>query len=155
MAILEVAIIFQSDSILESQYYETEDVLDRNIRNSLLQAITDLTSEAFGEEMQSFSLGEYSIVFKSNKIGVSDDEDNPDNFSNAENIMMYCIVNKNTDEKIILKSMNDALFQFTNRYSMNDLYNRKLKKFKKFEKRLEKIFGDLILKSEDRFKSLF
>lgn len=155
MAILEASILFQSDSVLETQFYETEDVLDRKIRNSLLQAITDLTSEAFGEEMQSFSLGEYSIVFISHKVGVSTDEDNSENITNEERIMMYCIVNKNTDEKIILKSMNDALFQFTNRFSMDDLYHRKLKKFKKFEKRLEKIFGDLILKSEDRFKSLF
>ncbi len=155
MAILEVAILFNMETMLESQFYETEDVLDRRIRNSLLQAISDLASEAFGEEMQSFSLGDYSIVFISHQLGALKAEDDIENTVQEEKITMYCIVNKNTDEKIVIKSMNDALFQFTNRYSMNDLYNRKLKKFRKFEKRLEKIFGDLILKSEDRFKSLF
>ncbi|MHA1583622.1 MAG: hypothetical protein ACTSWL_00075, partial [Promethearchaeota archaeon] len=60
-----------------------------------------------------------------------------------------------SNEKSVNKSMQEAIFQFLNRYSWNDIHELKLKKFSKFGKRMDKIFGDLILKSEDRFKSLF
>jgi hypothetical protein len=156
MAILELSILNDNIILLEKQFYQADNILDKNIRNGLLQAISNLVDEAFGEQVQSFSLGEYSIVLVSSDIGVavSEDEDDEETIPKKK-LLMYCIVNRNTDEKIIIKSMNEALFQFTNRYSINDIFQKKVKKFKKFEKRLDKIFGDLILKSEDRFKSLF
>ena len=53
MAILEISITLSNEPLLEKQYYSTDDVLDKDIRNSLLQAIYCLASEAFGEEVQS------------------------------------------------------------------------------------------------------
>jgi hypothetical protein len=70
-------------------------------------------------------------------------------------LMMYTIVEKSSDEKVVTKAMNNILSVFLNRYSWNDIQSLNIKKFKKFNKRMEKIFGDLILRSEDRFKSLF
>ncbi len=155
MAILEISISLQSEPLLEKQYYSTDGVLDKEIRNSLLQAIYNLANEAFGEEVRSFSLGEYSIVLISHEIGLSLEEEIDQSISNIKKITMHSIINKNSDENTIIKTMNEALFQFTNRFSVNDIFEKRIKKFKKFEKRIDKIFGDLILKSEDRFKSLF
>lgn len=149
MAILETAITLQGDPLVEKAFYSTADVLDKNIRNALLQAITGLAQEAFNDAIQSFSLGEYSIVL------IMHDITQPGNPTNKLPIMMYCIVEKNTDEKAIKQCMKDTIDQFLDRYSLNDIFDKKLKKFKDFSDRLSKIFKDLILKSEDRFKSLF
>jgi hypothetical protein len=149
MAILETAISFQGDPLIERTFYSTDDVLDKNIRNALLQAITGLAQEAFNDAIQSFTLGDYSIVLFSHEVA------EPINPINKHPLMMYCIVEKNTDEKAIKQCMQDALVQFLNRYSLNDIFEKKTKKFKDFPDRLSKIFKDLILKSEDRFKSLF
>ena len=152
IAILETAILYNSTNLVEEQYYSTENVLDKGIRNGLLQAIKNLTNEAFGEDIQSFSLGNYSIIIVSHDIEVPTINDST---TESPSLMMYAIVDKKTDEKIVIKAMNSILTHFLNRYSWNDIQNLRLKKFKKFKSRLEKIFGDLILRSEDRFKSLF
>ncbi|WP_457558008.1 hypothetical protein [Candidatus Harpocratesius sp.] len=161
MAILELAISYQGEPLLEKQFYSTSNVLDKNIRNSLLQTISGVVTEAFGEEIQSFSLGKYTITVITHNIADSTDvETNSKPNSNVDHsslepLLMYCIVDQNSDDKTVLKTMREALFQFSNRYSIYDITHKKIKKFKKFDKRLDKIFGDLILKSEDRFKSLF
>ncbi len=77
------------------------------------------------------------------------------NPSHVEALQMYCIIEKGTDERAIKSSMADAINQFLNRYSRNDIFDKKIRKFRKFTDRMENIFKDLILKSEDRFKSLF
>ncbi len=149
MAILETSILFQGTTLLEKQFYSTEDVLDKKIRNSLLQAIAGLAKEAFGDTIQSFSLGSYSIVLYSHEI------QEPMNPSHVETLQMYCIIEKGTDEKAIKNAMADAINQFLNTYSRNAIFDKKIRKFRDFPDRLENIFKDLILKSEDRFKSLF
>ena len=75
--------------------------------------------------------------------------------TDKKQLLMYSIVDKESDEDVIKKVMDSALFQFTNRFSWYDIIEKKTKKFKKFTSRLTKIFGDLVLKSEDRFKSIF
>ncbi|TFH28161.1 MAG: hypothetical protein E4G98_05555 [Promethearchaeota archaeon] len=155
MAILEIAISYQSETLLEKQFYSTDNVLDKQIRNSLLQTISGVVNEAFGEEIQSFSLGKYTITIITHDLnqnsGFSPDAPN----QIADPLMMYCIVDQNSDDKTVLKTMREALSHFTNRFSTFDIQQKKIKKFTKFDKRLDVIFGDLILKSEDRFKSLF
>jgi hypothetical protein len=148
MAILETSVILMGDPLYEKQYYNTDAVLEKTIRNSLLQAIDGLAKEAFDDEIQSFSLGEYSIVLIAHELK----EPNTDA---KANLQMYCIIEKDTDEKAIKESMHEAMNQFLNRFSINDIFSKKKKKFKKFPTRLDNIFKDLILKSEDRFKSLF
>ncbi|MHA1673814.1 MAG: hypothetical protein ACTSYI_09295 [Promethearchaeota archaeon] len=155
MAILEIAISFQSVTLLEKQFYSTDNVLDKQIRNALLQTISGVVNEAFGEEIQSFSLGKYTITIITHDLNEHSERssDHPDHISDT--LMMYCIVDQNSDDKTVLKTMKEALGHFTNRFSTFDITQKKIKKFKKFGKRLDVIFGDLILKSEDRFKSLF
>lgn len=155
MAILEIAIAYQGEILLEKQFYSTENVLDKNVRRSLLQTISGVVNEAFGEEIQSFSLGKYTITVITQDLTNDDDPAADNSLGLVDKLMMYCIVDQNSDDKTVLKTMREALFQFTNRFSTFDIKQKKMKKFKKFDKRLDKIFGDLILKSEDRFKSLF
>ena len=152
IAIVETAILYQGKNLLEEQFYSTDDVLDKSIRNGLLQTIKTLTSEAFGEDVQSFTLGEYAIIMASHDLEGSNSQ-NLD--KELETIMMYYIIDKKTDEKAVLKAINEVLAHFLNRYSYYDIQQMKLRKFRKFKPRLKAIFGDLTLLSEDRFKSLF
>ena len=148
--------MFKGTNLIEKQFYSTDDFIDRNIRNSLLQAISGLAANAFNDEIRSFSLGDYSIILMTQVLSDPNQINNPSYTpSFVDTLLMFCICEKNTDEKAIQKGMADALFQFQNRYSLNDIYAKKKKKFKKFPERLDNIFKDLILKSEDRFKLLF
>lgn len=127
-------------------------MLDKGIRNGLLQTITNLTNEAFGEDVQSFTLGNFSIIMATQIIEGSKINNSTDD---TEKLMMYCIIDKKTDESAVMRAIKKALSQFLNRYSYYDIQQNKNRKFRKFQPRLKKIFGDLTLLSEDRFKSLF
>src|SRR6056297_3659244 len=146
MTVLETAITFQGKTLVEREFYDADDVLDHNIRNSLLQAISGLADEAFGDEIQNFTLGEHSIILITREI------EEPINPDNKQNLQMYAIVEKDTDEKTVKKCMEDAMNQFLNRFSVNYIFQKKTRKFRKFPKRLDKIFQDLRLRTEDRFK---
>ncbi len=149
MTVLETAITFQGETLVEREFYDADDVLDHDIRNSLLSAISGLADEAFGDEIQNFTLGEHSIIL------ISTDVAEPINPDNKVPLQMYAIVEKDTDEHVVKKCMNESLQQFLNRFSLNHIFQKKTRKFKKFPKRLDDIFQDLRLRTEDRFKSLF
>ena len=154
MAILETAIMLGDEYLIEKQFYSTEDVLDKNIRHALLRTIPNLANVAFGEAIQGFSIGDYAVVIVMHTIEIPSKDKNLES-TEKKQLLMYTIVDKESDEDVIKKVMDKALFQFTNRFSWYDIIERKAKKFKKFTPRLTKIFGDLVLKSEDRFKSIF
>lgn len=149
MAILELGILFMQEVLLETQYYTTNHKIDKNLRLSLLHSLDSVTSEAFGEELSGFSLGEFTILMA--KKAVSE----PNNQAHKESLILYSIIDKETNEKVVKQNMEIALNQFLDIYSLHDIFNKKTKKFKDFDERLKKIFKDLILKNEDRFKSLF
>ena len=149
MAILETGILFDNEVLVETKYYDSGNMIDKNIRNSLLQALTGFAKDAFQDEVQSFTIGDYKI------LNVGRDVQNPSDNSQHDRLVMFAIIEKNMDEKVVKSSLNEAVTQFLNRYSLNDIYKKQAKKFRDFPERLQKIFKDLILKSEDRFKSLF
>ena len=148
MAVLETAITFEEMELAGKKFYNTE-VIDKNIRSNLLSAISGLASEAFDDEISSFSLGEHTIILLYHTLA------EPNNPGNEVPLKMFCIVEKETNEDAIRDCMETSLTQFKNRFSVNDIFSKKMKKFKKFPDRLENIFKDLRLKPEDRFKSIF
>ncbi len=152
MAIIETAIMFNGTNLVEDQYYSSANVLDKRIRNGLLQTIKNLTSEAFGEDVQSFTLGDYSIIMASRDI---EDSKHEKIKKDLDSLMIYCIIDKKTDEKAVLRALDEAISLFLNRYSFFDIQEMRIRKFRKFRPRLKEIYGDLTLMSEDRFKSLF
>ena len=149
MAILEVGLSFMQDVLLESQYYSANHRIDKNVRMNLLHGLDSMTSAGFGEELSGFTLGEYSILMSKKSIT------EPNHPEHSENLILYAIVDRETNEAVVKQNMAIALENFLNLYSLNDIFQKKTKKFKDFDERLRKIFKDLILKNEDRFKSLF
>jgi hypothetical protein len=155
MAIVEVAILYNNEVLIEKQYYSTAEMLDKNIRNSLLKALSQFADVSFKDQLQSFNVSSYSILMITIDLQgpLLASAASPDHQS--EQVVMYCIVDKNSDEKTIKRAMEDVLAQFLERYSIFDIRNHRNKDFKKFIKRIDSVLGDLVLKSEDRFKSLF
>ncbi len=157
MTILETAIIFKGETLCETQFYTSEELLSKETRNYLLNAVLGLADAAFKDEIQNFSLGNHTILLSFRYLDDYEkfDTETGKNDTMTAALLLYCIVEKKNDEKLVRNAMNDALAQFIHRYSTFDIIHGDRAKFTKYSKRLEKIFKDLALKSEDRFKNLF
>jgi hypothetical protein len=70
-------------------------------------------------------------------------------------LISFAITEKKTDSGVVKKHLSEINSYFLNRYSLNDIFSKKEKFFKKFEDRIDEIIGDLKLKTEDRFRSIF
>ena len=149
MAILETAIVLENKWLIVHRYYDSaEDVKFIESRTFMINTIRQIAEKAFGDELVSFSTGEFRTLLTSLKL---------ENYE--KHLLMYCIVDNNTIKKDVIKKMNKILNQFVNRYSEFDIMNHtesdKIEKFEQFEKRITKIFGDCIFTKDDRFKSMF
>lgn len=151
MAIYETGILIDRKTLLEKKYYDSSNQLDNDLRAGLLSAIDGFAKEAFDTELDSFTLSTYTLLAISRTIKEPGVEDR----SGKHTLMMFAIIEKETNERAVKDCMKDAVNQFMNRYSVNDILSKPAKHFKKFGKRFDKIFKDLSLKSEDRFSSMF
>ena len=148
MALLEAAIFFQGDILIESKYYlhDYDLVFDETQKKTVIDAITNLASSAFGDNIQNFAMGDHVVFLTSNVIEIP--QKGTDSKISAP-IIMYCIAEKDTNKKLLTESMKTALFQFVNRYSFYDISSKNKDKFKDFTSRFEKIFKGLIKTEEE------
>ena len=163
MTILEVAILFKGINLCETHFYTYEDVLNQKDRIVLTEAVITLAKSAFEDKIQNFSIGENKILIKLKNLKIlsltdkeTEDEENIKLLEQMENppLVIYCIVEKDTNQKQVNMCMDDAITQFLNRFSIYDITTKDPSKFNKFKKRLRTIFQELALKTEDRFKSI-
>ncbi|TFG04054.1 MAG: hypothetical protein EU539_11690 [Promethearchaeota archaeon] len=136
--------------MIEIKYYGSSEVLDPNLRAGFLSALESFTKEVFGDDINVVSLQSYKLVCNCEMIALpGEDKDN------THPLLAYCIIEKETDSEVVKKLLFNILQTFLNRFSLNDIFSKKKKYFKDFNERIDKILGDLKLKTEDRFKSLF
>lgn len=151
MAILEVGVNLGTKNLIEIKYYSSSDnVLDADLRAGFLSALESFTSEVFGDNINVVSLASFKLVCYSEMIALPGDDPN-----NKQPILSYAIIEKETDAALIKQYLAEILSYFLNRYSLNDIFEKKYKYFKTFESRINEILGDLKLKTEDRFRSIF
>lgn len=151
MAILEVGINFGMKNLIEIKYYSSSDnVLDPNLRAGFLQALESFTSEVFGDDISIISLASFKLVCSCEMINLPGNE-----LENKQPLISFAIIEKGTDPTIVKQYLTEILSHFLNRFSFNDIFSKKPKYFKKFESRINEILGDLKLKTEDRFRSIF
>ncbi|MFW9971241.1 MAG: hypothetical protein ACFFDF_13695 [Candidatus Odinarchaeota archaeon] len=151
MAILEVGINIGMRNLVEIKYYSsTDDVLDSNLRAGFLTALESFTSEVFGDDINVISLASFKLVCYCEMIKLPTEDEN-----NKQPLISYAIIEKATDASVVKKQLSQILSYFLNRYPLNDIFSKKPKYFKQFENRINEILGDLKLKTEDRFRSLF
>lgn len=151
MAILEVGINLGMRNLVEIKYYtSSDDVLDPNLRAGFLTALESFTSEVFGDDINVISLASFKLVCYCEMIKLPTDDEN-----NKQPLLSYAIIEKATDASVVKQQLSQIISYFLNRYPINDIFSKKPKYFKQFEIRINDILGDLKLKTEDRFRSLF
>ena len=151
MAILEVGINLGMRNLVEIKYYTSSDnVLDPNLRAGFLTALESFTTEVFGDDISIISLASFKLVCYCEMIQLPDEI-----AENKQPLLSYAIIEKGTDASIVKEQLNQILSYFLNRYPLNDIFSKKPKYFKQFETRINDTLGDLRLKTEDRFRSLF
>ncbi len=151
MAILELGINLGIRNILNKKYYDSDTGvgLDPELRAGFLSALESFTSEVFGDDINVISLASFKLVCYCELISLPNDE------SNKQPLISFAITEKETDSEIIKRHLEEISSHFLNRYSLNDIFSKKEKFFKKFQSRIDDIIGDLKLKTEDRFRSIF
>ncbi len=148
IAILEVIISHQSEVLLSRRYYDTSIINDDKYKAGLIHGIESL-AENLEDEIQKFTLGTYTIVLLTHSIPFAQVSEK------KSKIYIYCIVNRNTDIDSLRKVMRDTLNSFTNRFTSFDILNHNKEKLATFNERVDVILGDLIYKTEDRFRNVF
>ncbi len=151
MAILELGINLGIRNILNIRYYDSDTGvgLDPELRAGFLSALESFTTEVFGDDINVISLASFKLVCYCELISLPNDE------SNKQPLISFAITEKETDSGIVKRHLEEIESHFLNRYSLNDIFSKKEKFFKKFESRVDDIIGDLKLKTEDRFRSIF
>ena len=151
MAILELGINLGIRNILNIRYYDSDTGvgLDPELRAGFLSALESFTTEVFGDDINVISLASFKLVCFCELISLPNDE------TNKQPLISFAITEKETDSDIIKKHLEKITSHFLNRYSLNDIFSKKEKFFRKFEDRIDNIIGDLKLKTEDRFRSIF
>ena len=150
MAILEVGINLGVRNLIGIKYYSTSDnLLDPSLRAGFLSALESFTNEVFGDDINVVSLASFKLVCYCDLVAL------PNEPSNSQPLLSYAIIEKETDAEIVKKLLSQLNSHFLNRYSLNDIFSKKDKYFKKFADRINEILGDLKLKTEDRFRSIF
>ena len=151
MAILEIGINLGTKNLLNRKYYDstTGVGLDPQLRAGFLSALESFTSEVFGDDINVVSLASFKLVCYCELITLPSDE------VNKQPLLAFAIIEKETDTEIVKKHLLKITSHFLNRYSLNDIFSKKEKFFRDFETRINEILGDLKLKTEDRFRSIF
>ena len=151
MAILEVGINLGMKNLLEIKYYTSSDnILDPNLRAGFLSALESFTSEVFGDDINVISLASFKLVCYCEMIELPGKD-----IENKQPLLSFAIVEKGTEVSVVKQQLSEILTYFLNRYSLNDIFSKKPKYFKNFDARINEILGDLRLKTEDRFRSIF
>jgi hypothetical protein len=149
MAVLECGINMGNRNLVEIKYYGSSDVLDPNLRAGFLSALESFTTEVFGDDINVVSLASFKLVCYCDMITLPGDE------NNKQPLLNYAIIEKETDAELVKRLLKKINVYFLNRYSKHDIFAKKPKYFKKFNERINEILGDIKLKTEDRFKSIF
>jgi hypothetical protein len=146
MAILEVGINIGMKNLIEIKYYTSSDnLLDPNLRAGFLTALESFTSEVFGDDINVISLASFKLVCYCEMIQLPSND-----VGNKQPLLSL-----GTEVPVVKEQLNEIITYFLNRYSLNDIFSKKPKFFKDFETRINELLGDLKLKTEDRFRSIF
>lgn len=150
MTILEVGINISNRNLIEIKYYTSSNALEPDLRAGFLSALESFTTEVFGDDINVVSLASFKLVCFCEMIALPGKDKN-----NNQPLLSYAIIEKETDSEIVKQLLKDITINFLNRYSFFDIFEKKGKYFRKFTSRIDDILGDLKMKPEDRFKSLF
>ena len=145
MVIYELGIIKAGVPLVSKLYYKEHSIpVDPVLRSGFLSALNSFASQAFADEIESFTMKNFRIVLLSREIII----DKP------TNLISYCIGDKKLNLKLAKKALNRVLDEFLALYDIKNL-PANLNEYNKFLQILDDIIGDFAKKPEDRLKSIF
>ncbi len=151
MAVLEIGIKLGMRNLVEIQYYSSSDnILDHNIRDRFLNGIEDFISEVFGDEINVISLSSFEIICYYEIVQITTKEIN-----NPQPLLTFAIIEKGTNHDFVKQHLQQIVSRFLKQYTLNDIFTKAPKFFKKFEPLVDEILGDLRLNIEDRIRTVF
>lgn len=150
MVILETGLIFSGQLLVEKKFYPENYAIQADLIGNLINEALDMANHVFADKLAKFSLGDYSIHLQSKEL-----DDKPENEEFQPKLIIFCITEKDVNQKSLNEGMMTALNQFCLRYPKNDIKNVNIPLFQEFSDRLSTIFSDLALNLEDRFKGMF
>ena len=125
MVVLETAIVFENETLLEKSFYDTTKILDKTARSNLVSAISVMADETFNENLESFSLGDHLLITISREVSALDDP------NRRGVIKMYSIIKDESNEKAVRRCMNIAINQFLDRYPLAHILTKNTEMFKR------------------------
>lgn len=144
MVIFELGIINSGVPLVSKQYYEEHSMpVDPVLRSGFLSALNSFATQAFSDEIESFSMKNFRIVLLSREIKNA-----------SENIISYCIGDKKLNLKLAKQALTRILDEFIESYGQ-DKIKRELSEYDRFLPIFDDILGDLAKKPEDRLRSIF
>ncbi len=151
MTILETAILFKGNSLCGENFYSSKEILGEEDRSLLIKTIGILKRASSYDKIHKFSMGEHKMLIKLKNLEMIG-EKNKEKTNSP--LIIYCVAGIKTEQNHIEKCMDDSITQFLKQFSIKDITTKDPSKFKKFNKNLKKIFHEIALKPEDRFKSI-
>jgi hypothetical protein len=148
MAILEAGLIHEGITLVSQKYYRSDIEFDDRLRAGLLAAINSFATEAFRDNIESFTLSKYEIACVRRVIHLP-------NMQSESSILAYAIMDKDSNLKLIKGNLRKVMDAFMDRYTTSDIDSGDIGRFDSFTERMDGIFADLRLKADDRFNSLF
>ncbi len=150
MPIYETGINLGNRNLIQIKYYSSPDQLDPNLRAGFLQALDGFSHEVMGDDIATISLASFKLVCVSIPLALPEVSTPEDTLP----LISYAIIDKKLSVETVKEQLDLVSRRFTNRYSINDIFSKKPKYFRKFTSLFDEILGDLKLKEEDRFRSI-
>ncbi len=141
-----MGIINNGVPLVSKQYYKENDMsVDPMLRGGFLSALNSFATEVFADEMESFSMKNFTIVLLSRPM-----RETP-----PLNIIAYTIGDKKLNLKLAKSALTRILDLFIQRYDFLDDLNVDLALFDDFIPAFDRVLGDLAKKPDDRLRSIF
>ena len=158
MQIFEIGVILNGLSILNKQY-ESNLQTDKDLRDSLLDAILKMAEYVLSQKVQSFNFGKFKLIILSRKLGEKNQiltGINPRSLKIKADLTIYGIGDLELKSDFIYKQLEEIGENFLRSFpNISDKPVGDLLPYKSFLPIFDEILKDLKESPEERFSGLF
>lgn len=158
MQIFEIGIVLNGLSILHKQY-ESKFQTDKDLRDSLMDAILKMAEYVLSQKVQSFNFGIYKLIILSRKLGINNEilaGMDPKSMSIKADLTIYGIGDLDLKSDYIQTQLERICVKFLNIYpNLGEQPIGDITKYKSFLPTFDEILEDLKDSPEERFSGIF
>jgi hypothetical protein len=146
MAVREFGLMINGVTIISREYRDEEKRDDsfRVVRDGLISAIQTIAQRALQEQVESFKMSGTTIIITCKPVILKGRE---------EMLCAFAICDPKPPEKLVKEALNEILSEFTRTQIIRSYGSSQM--YAHFEKQIDEILGDLLLRPEDRVALLF